>query len=342
MQEKRPTVADVAALAKVSLGTVSNVLNGSTPVSKDRRERVLKAIEELGYTQNMLAQGLRSNRSPIVGMCIPHTAIAYFSALVDAFDEIAASNNIELMLVLSRDDPETEFNRIKSLLNFRVGGIILVPCGQTAATYDMMAQSKVPVVIADRIPLPGKSFPFDCVTFDSRRIMCQAGRELIAKGHRDILFIVSKRNANVTLQRIEGLKDAARESGEDVGITVIDCNDETMLIAQLSSEMGKERRPGAIITSTNGLATWIMRAFRVLHIRCPEDVSLMSCDEPDWSTITTPTLSVIRQPTQRIARMAWAFLLQRMNDRECGLQQVQLEAEVIFRESVKNDLREID
>src|SRR6478672_4776321 len=83
--QKRPTITNVAALAGVSVGTVSNVLNGTIPVSESRRERVMQVIQELGYSQNVLAQGLRKKRSPIVGVCVPHTSIAYFSALMEAF-----------------------------------------------------------------------------------------------------------------------------------------------------------------------------------------------------------------------------------------------------------------
>jgi LacI family transcriptional regulator len=73
---RRPTVIEVARLAKVSVGTVSNVLNGSSSVSEARRRRVEKAIATLGYTQNPLAQGLRRQRSTMVGLCVPHTTNA--------------------------------------------------------------------------------------------------------------------------------------------------------------------------------------------------------------------------------------------------------------------------
>jgi LacI family transcriptional regulator len=332
--DKRPTVADVAARAGVSLGTVSNVLNGAIPVSKARRERVLNAIQELGYTQNMLAQGLRSKRAPIVGLCVPHTSIAYFSALVDAFEEVAASNNIEIMQVLSRLDPEKEYQRVKSLLKYRVGGLILVPTMRPEATYEMIAASGIPTVVVDRAP--SGPFPFDRVTFNNRSVMRQAGQGLVQRGHRSILFVVHQRLLNVTVERIAGLSEAAAAAPEEVVTTVLECGDQTTLTALLASEMRKTRRPTAIIVSNSRLATWALRALRVLKLSCPEDVSLIAFDEPEWADIVTPTLSVVRQPTRDIAIMAWRFLIYRMANEAAGLQEVQLEAEVVFRNSVRD------
>jgi LacI family transcriptional regulator len=331
---KRPTVADVAAHAGVSLGTVSNVLNGAIPVSKARRERVLSAIQELGYTQNMLAQGLRSKRAPIVGLCVPHTTIAYFSALVDAFEEVGSSNNIEIMQVLSRQDPDKEYQRVKSLLKYRVGGLILVPTMKPDATYEMIKASGIPTVVVDRAP--HGDFPFDRVTFNNRSVMRQAGQGLIQRGHRNILFVVHQRLLNVTVERIAGLQEAAKAAPEEVTTNVVECADQSALTALLSSEMRKAKPPTAIVVSNSRLATWVFRALRVLKYSCPKDISLVAFDEPEWADIVTPTLSVVRQPTREIAIMAWRFLMHRMANEAAGLQEIQLEAEVVFRNSVRD------
>jgi transcriptional regulator with XRE-family HTH domain len=119
----RPTILDVAERAGVSAGTVSNVVNGSVRVSGRRKQRVLDAIDELSYTRNPLAQGLGQKRTPVVGVCVPHTSVAYFSKLVDAFEEVALSRGFEIMQIVSHDNPRIEQKRVSSLLNYRVGGI---------------------------------------------------------------------------------------------------------------------------------------------------------------------------------------------------------------------------
>lgn len=335
VRQKRPTITDVAALAGVSVGTVSNVLNSTIPVSEARRERVLKVIQELGYSQNMLAQGLRRKRSPVVGICVPNTSIAYFAALMDAFEEVASSHGIEIMQVLSRSDTQKEYQRVQSLLRYHVGGLLLVPTIDPEATYEMIAGSGVPVVVVDRAPLEG--FPFDRVIFDNRGAMQRAVAGLIARGHRSILFVVQQKRLVVTQQRIAGLREAA--APEAVHTKILECGqDEATLTALLAAELLREQRPTAIIVSNSTLAAWALRAFRVLRLDCPQDVSLLAFDQPDWADLVTPALSVVRQPTREIARMAWTFLMQRMRNEADAVQQIQLEAEVIFRASVK-DLR---
>jgi LacI family transcriptional regulator len=332
---KKPTITDVADLAGVSIGTVSNVLNGNIPVSERRRERVLKVIRELGYSQNMLAQGLRRKRSPVVGVCVPQTSIAYFAALMEAFEEVASMNGIEIMQVLSRGDSRTEYLRVQSLLKYHVGGLLLVPTFDPEATYEMIQASGVPVVVVDRAPQ--ENFPLDRVNFDNHEAMRLVTQGLIERGHRSILFIVQQKRLIVTQQRIAGLTEAAEAHPDPVQTRVLECgrNQET-LTALLAGEFQRRQRPTAIVVSNSTLAAWAIRALRVLRLNCPRDVSLMAFDQPEWADLVTPALSVVRQPTQDIARMAWTFLMQRMRNEAQDVQQIQLEAQVIFRESVRD------
>lgn len=333
-KEKMPTVSDVAARAGVSIGTVSNVLNGVIPVSAKTRQRVTDAIEELDFRQNMLAQGLRSKRSPIVGLCVPHTSITYFSELVDAFEEVASGNNFAIMQVLSRQDPEKEYQRVKSLLNYKVGGLILVPTMIPDKTYEMVARSGVPTVVVDRAP--EGDFPFDRVTFDNHAAMRKAGEGLILRGHTNILFVVHQSKLNVTVQRIAGLKKAADSAKSKVNTSVIECADQSELTTKLAVELRKADGPTAVIVSNSKLASWLYRALRALNVSCPDDVSIVAFDEPEWADIVTPSLSVVCQPTREIAIMAWRFLLNRLNDESAVPQEIQLQAEVVFRDSVRD------
>jgi LacI family transcriptional regulator len=334
--EKRPTVADVAERAGVSIGTVSNVLTGIVPVKAKTRDRVAKAILDLDYRQNMLAQGLRAKRSPIVGVCVPHTSITYFSSLANAFEEVASNNDFQIMQVLSHQDPDKEYRRVKSLLNYRVGGLILVPSANPERSFEMIQKSGIAVVVVDRAP--EGDFPFDRVTFNNRAAMTQIGEGLAQRGHRNILFIVHQRKLNVTQQRVAALEEVSRTFPEKVSVGVMECGDQSTLTALLSAEMRKAGAPTALIVSNSRIATWAFRAFRALQVRCPEDMSLVAFDEPEWADIVTPSLSVVRQPTHEMALMAWRFLLNRMSGIVAGQQEIRLEAEVIFRHSVA-DLR---
>lgn len=332
MPQKLPTIIDVAKRAKVSVGTVSNVLNGTIRVSEIKRDRVLKAITELGYTQNMLAQGLRRRRSPIIGLCVPFTSITYFAALVDAFEEVASDRGFEIMQVVSGQDPAKELQRIRSLLKYHVGGIMLVPSAEPEAAVAAIAQAGIPLVVVDRpSPDPG----LDQVTFDNYGAMFEATARLIALGHHRILFLVRQRRLSVTVKRIEALQAAISQAVSQVTLDIIECSyEETVFLARLKDELASDRRPTAIIVSNSELAAWTFRALRRFGIACPDDISLLAFDEPEWADLVQPSLSVICQPTRAIALTAWDFMMRRMKGEVDDPQRVELKAEIIMRDSV--------
>jgi LacI family transcriptional regulator len=332
LKKKSPTVLDVARSANVSVGTVSNVLNGSIRVSDARRERVLNAIAQLGYKKNLLAQGLRRRRSPIIGLCVPFTTISYFAALVDAFEEVASDRDFELMQALSGLDPAIELQRVNALLRYHIGGLMILPGVKPELVLDVVAQSGTPTVIIDR---PVADRRFDQVTFDNRAAMLEATERLIALGHRRILFVVRQKQLSVTKRRIAALKDAARKASEDVSISVVECGyDESSYRPVLKSAFEEAEPPTALIVSNSVLAAWTVRGFNEIGIRCPDDASLIAFDEPEWADLVRPSLSTIRQPTRMIAITAWETLMRRMRGEGGEGQRIVLKADVLFRESV--------
>ena len=334
VKKRRINITDVAALAGVSVGTVSNVLNGKVMVGEARRQKVLSVIHELGYSPNMLALGLRRKRAPVVGICVPQTSIPYFAHLMEAFEEVASRNGIEIMQVLSKGDPEVEYQRIESLLRYRVGGMLLVPSRDPEASYELLAAAHLPVVVVERAP--EINFPFDSVTFDNRGVMEQTVEALIERGHTNILFVVREAGLIVNQQRIEGIHAAIAARGGHAQFRILECSrDQMTLTALLAGEMQWQPRATAIIVSTSTFAAWILRYLQALNLKCPEDVSLLSFEQPDWDDLVSPPLSVVCRSAKEIARMAWTFLMRRMEDESIGPQRVELRAEIRFRGSVR-------
>src|SRR5690348_5258804 len=169
-------ISDVARRARVSVGTVSHVLTGSANVSAMRRDRVLKAIEALGYVPNFHAQGLRRTLSRVVGMCFPHASTAYLNALSQTLEEIASRDGYGVMQVFSRHDPATELDRIKELIRYRVDGLILMPSTAPKPALDFVYGKGVPLVIVDR---PIEDARFDEVMLDNRKAMRELASQLV-------------------------------------------------------------------------------------------------------------------------------------------------------------------
>lgn len=330
-RDRGPTIHDVAKRAGVSLGTASNVLNARGNVLPERKRRVQDAIAALGYVPNGVAQSLRRQRSHVVGLVAPSTHSAYFTALQDAFEDVAVVNGYEVMQVLSRNDPELEVRRVRAMVARKVDGLIIIPSGEPRAALDLIAASRVPAVVVDRVSTDRR---FDYVTLDDYRAMTDAARALIERGHRRLLYVVRYPSLVTTRRRIAALDDAAAAvRGAHAVICVRDESDERF-DAQMRALMARRDAPTAIIASNSAITLALLRGLRGLGISCPRDVSLITFDAPAWAEVTTPPIAVVRPPTEEIARSAWALLLRRMRQPSRRHERIELTAELVLRESV--------
>lgn len=334
---KKPTITEVATLADVSVGTVSHVLNGNINVSAPLRARVEGAMRMLGYEHNMLAHAQRRQRSPVVGLSVPHVGSAYLAALIDSFEDIAAGRGYQVMQVLTRRDPGVELRRVRELLRHRVSGLLLVPTLDPRETLELVHASGTPAVLVDR---PGEDNRFDEVTFDNARVMGEAVKRLIGVGHRRMLFLVESKRLGISRLRIAAMQQQsalARPPVETIVLEVLE--DPVAHTGQLTGLLQGGAIPTAVIVSNSVLAARTLRVLQRLGDAYPSRISLLAFEEPDWAELTSPQLSVIRQPVRDIAREAWGLLLRRMSGETFLVQHVQLPAEVEFRGSVQRPSR---
>jgi LacI family transcriptional regulator len=332
MARPRPTIGDVARRAEVSVGTVSNVLSGSAKVSADRRERVLRAIADLRYAPNVHAQGLRRRRSNVVGVCFPHGSTAYLTTLSQTVEDIASRHGYGVIHVFSRHDPVIELRHAGDLLKYGADGLLLLPSPEPEQTLDLAHHNGLPLVIVDR---PTDDARFDHVIVDNRKAIREAATRLIALGHDRLLFVCRWRSRLVTRHRLDGLADARRAAAAPV---IVDCiafeNDDDALSRGLAAAMRSPSPPTALIASNSHQASLVLGTLRALGVRCPGEVSVMAFDDPEWSHLVEPALSVIRQPAATIAETAWKLLMRRIRTRRATVQRVFLDATIEFRGSV--------
>jgi LacI family transcriptional regulator len=327
----RPTILDVARRAGVSLGTVSNVLNDRGNVSALRRESVEAAIATLGYVPNGLAQSLRRQRSRVVGLCMPVSSNAYFAALLEAFEDIAAAEGYELMQVLSRHDPALELRRVQALIARQVDGLIVVPASESAATFDAIAAAGLPAVLVDRASPDAR---FDYVTLDDRNATRIATRALLDQGHRRLMFLMRYPGLVTTRERIRGFRETVAGVPGAHAETLVRDPDEARFAAALRARLEAADRPSALIASNSDIALAILRVLRAFGLRCPEDVSLVAFDAPAWADVLDPPLALVRPPTEALAQRAWDVLQARIARRDGPRRRIVLAATLALAGSV--------
>ena len=327
----RPTILDVARRAGVSLGTVSNVVNARGNVSAAREARVQAAITALRYVPNGVAQSLRRRRSRVVGLCAPLTSSAYFAALLDAFEDLAAAQGYEMMQVLSRQEPALELRRISALIARKVDGLILIPSHDPSAAFDLLAAAAIPTVVVDRAYDDRR---FDYVTIDDHAAMSAATHALLRRGHRRLLYVLRYPGLVTTQQRIAGFRaTAAKMRGAAAEICVREPGDEAFA-RQVAAIMRRANAPTGIIASNSDITLALLRIFIGLGIAYPRDVSLVAFDAPPWAEVLSPPLAVVEPPVGAIARKAWDLLRTRMEGGGGRRIRVALDAELIERASL--------
>ena len=285
------TIKDVAAAAGVSIATVSNYINKTKPVSAPVEQRVKQAIEQLGYTQNLLAKSLKSNIYNDVGVILPNLSDSYYSQIFQGIEHTFQNSNNFLNLAFSYDIPEVERHIVENLIKKNVCGLILVTCipDDWRYYYDRFISRDKPLVLIDRL-IPNLDSNF--VAFDNHSTVRKLVRELIALGKRSIHLFAGPRSFHCENECVEGYIEAFSEAGMEADLSRISVgvlNKEKAF--QQAIHLMKSARPDAIIATTELCATGIIEALTLLGFK-REEVPVITLGEEHWNRYTHSFASV--------------------------------------------------
>jgi len=330
---KRVTMRQIAARARVSVGTVSHVINNSAGVRPEVRKRVLDAIERLGYQPSLLARGLRRNQTTILGMIIPDISNPFFPLVVRGVEDIAYQNSYRLMLCNTDNDAQKEQVYFDELRAYRMAGLIVIPSADSRLVPMAAASGgEIPVICLDRCPEGWKG---DTVTVDNAEGAYQAARYLLELGHRRIATIAGQLHVTSGVERLKGFKRALREAGVSIAQEYIQEGrfdrlsgyEKGLMLLQFSP------RPTAIVAANDLVALGVLAALREMGLRCPEDVSLVGFDDQEIASFTNPALTTVAQPAYQMGARAAALLFERLRGEDVAAQQVVMKATLRVRDS---------
>jgi LacI family transcriptional regulator len=307
------TIKEVAREARVSIGTVSNVITGSVPVSPQRRERVLTAIEKLRYHPDHVARSLKLQRTKMLGMVISDITNPFFSQMVRGAEDAALESNY-LILTFNTDDRIDREKQVLSVLRSRrVDGILLVVAPDVEPRSHIAETLKrgVPVVCLDRVP-PGVSV--DSVSVDNEKGARDGVRHLLALGHKRIGIITGSLALQTAQQRLQGYKEALAEAGVRVRPEWIregDFHTESGYRKGRELLMARER-PTALFISNGLMAIGVLKALAELGLSCPRDIALTAFDDLPLTEVFKPHLTAVAQPAYSIGYKGAHLLIQRI------------------------------
>lgn len=328
-------LTDVAALAGVSVGTVSNVLNRPEQVSAAKTSRVLAAIEELGFVRNESARSLRSGSTRSLGMLVLDVRNPFFTDVAMGAENVADEHKHSLILANSAEHLEREQAYLDLFEQQRVQGILITPFGDVLQRLEAMRARGIPSVLVDRIAAAGQ---FCSVSVDDVAGGATALTHLIATGSARPAFVGGPLTLQQVQDRYQGASDAAEQAGVELQLfETPDLKFERgRRIGDLISNLQPAKRPDAVFAANDQLALGLLQSFAANGLRVPEDITIVGFDDIDFASQSSIPLSSISQPRQLIGERAAGLLFEEITNKDNHVhRQVVFTPELVARQSTR-------
>jgi LacI family transcriptional regulator len=328
---RKVTVRDVAAAAGVSPATASRALAGHPSVNAEMARRVLKASSALGYSANVFARALRTQRTDTIGMVVPSLSNPYFLAAVEAVEQALAETDRSLILCDSRESVATEAARIDLLVNRMVDGLVVIPVSAHGSAPALRsAAAEVAVTQFDRI---AEAAGTDFVGGDNADGVRQCIEHLQQRGCRTFAYIGARPTTSTATERLQAFRLYAGDGTAP---------DRGLLLGDFTADWGRQATrtlmaegplPDAIVCGADVIAVSLLTTLRTAGVGVPEDVKVVSYDDSDMGMLTVPRLTSVHQPVDAMAREAVRLLDQRREDGQRPVRKSIFAPTIVIRES---------
>lgn len=329
------TLEDIAKLVGVHRSTVSRVINGSPKVSPEVRDRVLKAIRETGYQPNAAARTLASQRSWMIGLVLPRSVSVFFTD--PYFPQLTQGiafgcNNHDytlcLFLVGNKEDEEKILPRLSR--RGMLDGILIQSGTPDDILIDQLNASSIPSAMIGR---PNEPEGLSYIDVDNVRAAELATDHLINIGYHRIATITGPKGSTVTADRIEGYQKALKKSGRSIEKALIAQGDFSEVSGYNAMKVLLAKQPDAVFAASDIMAAGAIRAVKEVGLKIPEDIAFVGFDDIPLGTLTTVSLTTIRQPILKFGVRAVELLIDLIENGTTPPQQIIMDAELIIRDS---------
>lgn len=330
------TIREVAKKARVSVGTVSNVLSGSESVRPELRRRVEEAMRALDYEPNQIARSLKTRSTKTLGTVVTDITNPFFPQMIRGAEDAALERGYLLITLNTDDHVERERKAVTLLRARKVDGILLVMAPDSGDTGHIRAaiDGGTPVVCLDRAPMDA---PVDSVCVDNVKGMRMCMHHLLLRGHKRIGMVCGSHDVYTSETRLQGYRSVLEEAGLPVDNSLI-CFGDFRLDSgyKMAKELLLSSEPPTALFAANAMMGFgALKAMQELGLRCPGDIALAVFDDIPFGDVIQPRLTVVAQPAYEIGRRGAQLLIERIEGRYPTNEPVviQLNPELIVRES---------
>ena len=332
IQTSKFTIIDVAAEANVSYATVSRVINNDVHVKQETRDRVLKTMRRLGYVANRQARSLAGGKTSSIGVLVPDLGTGYIGEIIRGIDAELSLSNLDLIVYTTHRTASKETNYVANLAKGMVDGMLLVLPRSPADFIGTLTQRNFPFVLIDH-----QGIGQDCPAVGAANWQggFTATEYLIKLGHQRIGFITGWMDLGCAQDRLDGYRSALRTNHIPEGLELI--YEGTFFqpdgFTGASTLLDLPDPPTAIFASNDVMAMGVMDAVRNKGLRVPDDVSVIGFDDIPQASLIRPALTTIRQPLEKMGRVATQMLLELLSLSQKKIERIELPTELIIRDS---------
>ena len=330
------TIKDVSKDAKVSIKTVSRVINNEANVAEETKKRVLLSVDKLGFRPNKSAQSLRSKRSFIIALLYDNPNKSYLADIQSGIFKACKLTGYNLVVQeCDYKSPELNDTILEFVEDLKIDGLILTP---PLSDMDDFLQDLDKHQIDYAVIAPStKKTESLYVSSNDYEAAYKLTLEIIKHGHKDIGFIKGHPKHSASNLRFNGFIDAIKIHGFDV-------NDAWIKQGNFSFKSGfdagveifhSDRIPTAIFSSNDSMAAGIMKSAHMKGLKIPDDVSLAGFDDSPIADEIWPALTTVKQPVEKMAHHAAKILMAKFNGLEEANQSKEFKSELIIRESLR-------
>jgi LacI family transcriptional regulator len=329
------TIFDVAKQAGVSYGTVSRVINNNPHVKPETRERIQLAMQELGFVVNKQARGLAGGRTQMIGVLVPELGTSYIGEIIRGIDAELSLSNLDLVLYTTHRAANKEASYIANLAKGAVDGLLLVLPRSPADYIGTLTERHFPFVLIDHQG-NGQSCP--AVGATNWQGAYNAAEYLIQLGHQRIGFITGWMDLGCSTERLEGFQAALRtyHLPECPELIYEGSFAQADGYAGAAAFLKLANPPTAIFASNDVMAFGVMDAVRNRGLRIPDDISVLGFDDIVQSSLMRPALTTVKQPLEKMGRVATVLLLDLLKNPDKKLRRIELPTELVRRESCQS------
>lgn len=306
------TIHDVAKKAGVAVGTVSRYLNGYRLREKNRL-KIERAIEELGFKENIMARGLKRSRSMTIAVVAPDFS-SFVAAIIPIIEQETEQQRYSLITSNFQGNREKLKEKLLFLKERFVDGIILFPSNLATASIDILQNyitEKIPVVLIDHL-IP--EIQTDAIVVDNVNASFRAVERLILEDHRNVALVDGPTDSFVSQERLKGYFDAMQTYNitPQEGFVIHGDFTQTGGYHAVKQLWAVSPHPTAIYAANYEMTIGAILALHEMHLRIPDDVSFIGFDHFEAIDVVEPPLTVVEQPITRMGQLAAQLILKRI------------------------------